>query len=201
MPCRSPPTARSTAGPCRLRRPQGWAPQPPMSRRAPRRSRPPPAPGRRAPRPRATPPRGGGGRGAAAAEEPPGTEGQKTVAGIWSAVLQAERVGLHDNFFELGGTSLALVEVRSRLRETLGCEVSLVDLFRSPTVDSLASLLGNVAEARVSLEEVEDRGRQQGDALRQGTSAVQRRREFLTERRPRKGGQRRPPPRAGPARP
>ena len=56
---------------------------------------------------------------------------QRTIAEVWRAVLPVERVGLHDNFFELGGTSLSLVaRCASRLRAALGCEVSLVDLFR-----------------------------------------------------------------------
>jgi acyl carrier protein len=80
--------------------------------------------------------------------EAPDTEVQNTIAEIWQAVLRLERIGLHDSFFELGGTSLSLVEVRSRLREALGCEVSLVDLFRSPTVASLALLLAPPPEER-----------------------------------------------------
>jgi hypothetical protein len=49
---------------------------------------------------------------------------------------------MHDNFFELGGNSLALVLMNVRLNETLGREVSIIDLFRHPTITLLAAHIG-----------------------------------------------------------
>ncbi|GAB4192319.1 MAG: hypothetical protein OHK0022_06410 [Roseiflexaceae bacterium] len=72
----------------------------------------------------------------------PATELEQSLAGVWRELLRVERVGLHDNFFELGGSSLLIVQLRTRLREALGLEVSLVDLFRFPTISSLAGHLG-----------------------------------------------------------
>jgi amino acid adenylation domain-containing protein len=66
---------------------------------------------------------------------------ERAIADIWREVLQVQQVGLHDNFFDLGGHSLLAAQVHARLRETLGAEVSLVDLFRHPTVASLARFL------------------------------------------------------------
>src|SRR6185369_3765306 len=48
------------------------------------------------------------------------------------------KVGLDDNFFDLGGHSLLLVQVHARLREELGLELSAIDLFKYPTIGSLA---------------------------------------------------------------
>jgi natural product biosynthesis luciferase-like monooxygenase protein/FkbM family methyltransferase len=122
-----------------------------------------------------------------AAYVPPSSAVEERIAGIWQEVLSLDRVGMHDNFFELGGSSLSLVQVRAALSSAFGTEaISLVDMFRNPTVASLAARLTNSGDARVALDEVEDRGRQQADALREGTSAVQRRRGFLEERRQRK---------------
>ena len=45
-----------------------------------------------------------------------------------------EQVGRDDNFFDLGGHSLLVVQVHRRLRAALGCELSVVDLFKFPTV-------------------------------------------------------------------
>jgi acyl carrier protein len=56
-------------------------------------------------------------------------------------VLGHERVGVHDNFFELGGSSLLLVEIESRLREALGREIPIVEMFRNPTIRGLAEAL------------------------------------------------------------
>jgi natural product biosynthesis luciferase-like monooxygenase protein/amino acid adenylation domain-containing protein/FkbM family methyltransferase len=120
---------------------------------------------------RALPPPESGRLEAEAAYEPPGTEVQKVIAGVWQEVLQIGRVGLHDNFFELGGTSLSLVEVRSRLRKALSCEVSLVDLFRSPTVASLALLLGPAAERQApSFDSARQRARRRRQAIQQRQS-------------------------------
>jgi len=84
------------------------------------------------------------GTGAAWVEPRSGLE--RTIAGVWQEVLRAERVGVQDNFFELGGTSLGIAQVHSRLREALGRDLSLVDLFRHPTVGALARHLAGAAD-------------------------------------------------------
>jgi len=72
---------------------------------------------------------------------PPRGEIQEAVASIWTEALGVARVGIHDNFFDLGGHSLLLARVHARLRERLGAEISIVELFRFPTVESLARRL------------------------------------------------------------
>ncbi|HEV8580106.1 MAG TPA: amino acid adenylation domain-containing protein [Thermoanaerobaculia bacterium] len=79
-------------------------------------------------------------------EEVPASELQRRIAAVWCAVLGAERIGLHDNFFDLGGHSLLLIRVQSRLRQELGREVPVLDLFRFPTVSALAAHLGGGKE-------------------------------------------------------
>ncbi|MEU8701480.1 amino acid adenylation domain-containing protein [Streptomyces sp. NPDC048680] len=71
-----------------------------------------------------------------------GTATEQLVAGLWARVLNLERVAVTDHFFDLGGNSIRLLSVLSALRElgTYG-ELSLVDLFRHPTVTSLAAHL------------------------------------------------------------
>jgi amino acid adenylation domain-containing protein len=69
----------------------------------------------------------------------PRSEMEEVLAGIWSQVLKAERVGVEDNFFELGGHSLLATRVISRVREVFGVEIPLRSLFESPTVCELAS--------------------------------------------------------------
>jgi natural product biosynthesis luciferase-like monooxygenase protein len=76
----------------------------------------------------------------------PGTapqgELEKTIAAIWQDVLGLPQVGTSDNFFDLGGHSLLVVQVQRRLREACGREVSITDVFRLPTIQSLAAHLG-----------------------------------------------------------
>jgi amino acid adenylation domain-containing protein/FkbM family methyltransferase len=72
---------------------------------------------------------------------PPRGEVQKTIAAIWSEALGVPRVGIHENFFDLGGHSLLLARVHASLREALGADLTIVDLFRYPTIESLARRL------------------------------------------------------------
>nr|HDS0967454.1 AMP-binding protein [Pseudomonas putida]HDS0993866.1 AMP-binding protein [Pseudomonas putida] len=57
---------------------------------------------------------------------------EQQVAAIWADVLQVERVGLGDDFFELGGHSLLATQMIVRLREGLGKEIALKELFEYP---------------------------------------------------------------------
>jgi len=71
----------------------------------------------------------------------PRTGTEQAIAGIWAEVLKLERVGIHDNFFELGGHSLLLTQVTSRLHKALQIEVSLRQLFETPTIAQLAEVI------------------------------------------------------------
>jgi acyl-CoA synthetase (AMP-forming)/AMP-acid ligase II len=62
----------------------------------------------------------------------PRGELEELLAGIWSDVLRAERIGVHDNFFEL---------VVSRIGEALALEVPLRAIFEAPTIALLAERL------------------------------------------------------------
>jgi natural product biosynthesis luciferase-like monooxygenase protein len=76
---------------------------------------------------------------------PPQGDVEKLVASIWQQVLGLPEVGTTDNFFDLGGHSLLVVQVQRRLREAAGHEVSITDMFRFPTIASLAAHIGGVA--------------------------------------------------------
>jgi amino acid adenylation domain-containing protein len=71
----------------------------------------------------------------------PTTELERGIAEIWQDVLRVDGVGMHDNFFELGGHSLLLVQMHGRLNETLRQELSIIELFKYPTIASLAAHL------------------------------------------------------------
>jgi len=66
---------------------------------------------------------------------------ERSIAQIWQEVLAVPQVGRDDNFFDLGGHSLLTVQVQGRLRRTLGLQAAITDLFRFPTVRTLAEFL------------------------------------------------------------
>jgi natural product biosynthesis luciferase-like monooxygenase protein len=76
---------------------------------------------------------------------PPGNETERLAAEAVAEVLAVERVGVEDNFFQIGGNSLLAVRARTRLRTVLGDRLSLVDIFRYPTVRGLVNALAEDA--------------------------------------------------------
>ncbi|MFB9905655.1 amino acid adenylation domain-containing protein [Allokutzneria oryzae] len=72
----------------------------------------------------------------------PRTDEESRLASIWADVLRVERVGVHDNFFDLGGDSILSIQVISRVRAEFGVAPSPRQLFDTPTVASLAEIVG-----------------------------------------------------------
>lgn len=72
---------------------------------------------------------------------PSENELQKSIASIWREVLDVDSIGVRDNFFDLGGTSRLMVQVGGRLKEALGQELSVLELFKFPTISALANHL------------------------------------------------------------
>ena len=77
--------------------------------------------------------------GATEAYVPPRTPTEELLAGIWAEVLRIEQVGRQDNFFALGGHSLVAIQVVARVRETLGVELAVRQVFESPTLAELSA--------------------------------------------------------------
>jgi amino acid adenylation domain-containing protein len=82
-------------------------------------------------------------------EEPVG-ELETSLAGIWRKLLRVERVGRLDDFFELGGHSLLVVRLVSRVRQTLGVDLAIGDVFLRPRLSSLSAYIH-----KIQLEEFE----------------------------------------------
>jgi len=100
----------------------------------------------------------------------PEGELEYTIARVWREVLERDAVTTTDNFFDLGGTSFRMVQVRARLSEVLGRPIELHDLFRYPTIRSLARALHDPADAAAPPDEagasVTRRAERQRAALR-----------------------------------
>ena len=57
---------------------------------------------------------------------------------IWAELLQLDTVGVHDDFFALGGHSLLATRIIARVRDQLGVDVPLINLFEYPTIARFA---------------------------------------------------------------
>ncbi|WP_394824378.1 non-ribosomal peptide synthase/polyketide synthase [Pendulispora albinea] len=70
--------------------------------------------------------------------EAPRGEVETILAGLWSELLQRERVGRRDNFFELGGHSLLAVTLMERMRRR-GLQATVRTVFATPALCDLAA--------------------------------------------------------------
>ncbi len=102
------------------------------------------------------------------------TDIEQIVASIFAEVLQLQVIGRDDNFFDLGGHSLLLLSVHEKLQDRLAADLSMVDLFKFPTVRQLAA----------SIEHRDDRGVIRGSEQIQ--ERVQQRRQALHSLRQKK---------------
>ncbi|HYO99478.1 MAG TPA: phosphopantetheine-binding protein, partial [Pyrinomonadaceae bacterium] len=103
------------------------------------------------------------------------TDVESDISGIWQEVLRLERVGIYDNFFDLGGHSLLMIQVHNKLRETFKFDVSMVELFEYPTVNSLAEHLTR-RESGLPAPEQQDEHDELAARLREGRDRLRQRR-------------------------
>lgn len=102
----------------------------------------------------------------------PDSEIEKRIASIWQEVLQVNRVGLDDNFFDMGGHSLLIAKAHNSLQEALGREISMVQLFRYPTIRSLAEYLTKGDDLVKPIEKTIERADLQRESLKQRTEKM-----------------------------
>ena len=74
------------------------------------------------------------------------------LAAMVREVLGVTAVGALDNFFALGGDSLRGFQLLARIRERMHVNVSILDLFREPTVAQLAAVIIRVRQETEQVE-------------------------------------------------
>ncbi len=94
----------------------------------------------------------------------PRTPMERVLAGAWSRVLRIDTVGIDDRFMDLGGDSLRLVKLHQEIVQATTQKLLITDLFRFPTVRTLAAHLEKPAVGRTS--KILARAQRQNAALR-----------------------------------
>lgn len=87
----------------------------------------------------------------------PRNETEQAIQDVWKQLLPVDQIGICDNFFDLGGHSLLLVQMQRRINEVLHASVSVVDLFRFPTIAAIATFVRGDACRSDSVREAGER--------------------------------------------
>ena len=96
---------------------------------------------------------------------PPRTKTEQTIAGIWQQVLGVDQVEVNQNFFELGGHSLALARVQSKLQAAFNKSISMIELFKNPTVSALARYFNDEQVENLTLQKAQQRAHKRRRAI------------------------------------
>jgi amino acid adenylation domain-containing protein len=98
----------------------------------------------------------------------PRNQTEQQILAIWQDILGVKQAGIHDNFFDLGGNSLAMAQVSVRLGEVFQRSVPMIELFRNPTVATLAKYLDGQEPEPQSKTKVQDRASRRIAAANRG---------------------------------
>ncbi|WP_267118593.1 condensation domain-containing protein, partial [Xanthomonas sacchari] len=75
----------------------------------------------------------------------PTTSTEASLLHIWQQLLGRKEISIDDDFFSLGGHSLLASQLASHVRSTFNMQLSLRDLFASPTIVSLSAEIDKAA--------------------------------------------------------
>jgi thioesterase domain-containing protein/acyl carrier protein len=92
----------------------------------------------------------------------PRNKWERQLTKIWETVLGISPIGIQDNFFEVGGHSLLALSLMAQIETVFGKTLPLSTLLTEPTIEQLAALLSQSAQAdgRNSLVLLRDGGSQ-----------------------------------------
>jgi natural product biosynthesis luciferase-like monooxygenase protein len=106
----------------------------------------------------------------------PKSEIEQKIAAVFQDMLNLDKIGTKDNFFNLGVNSLLIAQANNRLNQQLDKHVSLVSMYRFPTISSLAEHLAADSEKSEGTSKGSDRAEKRKAALGSRRKRVARRR-------------------------
>ncbi len=109
-------------------------------------------------------PRPDGDAFARSAYEAPKNDIETRLMALWRSVLGLDRIGIHDNFFDVGGTSLHILSLKQKVRDDIGVDVPVIDLFAHPTITRLAAHLAADGRGTTTVVDALPDHREEADA-------------------------------------
>lgn len=74
----------------------------------------------------------------------PQTQTETVLSQIWTQILGTGKISTQANFFDLGGDSLCSIKLVSEVYSQLNVKISIKDIFRFPTISSLAEQIDHL---------------------------------------------------------
>lgn len=109
----------------------------------------------------------------------PGSKLESDIAAVWRQILKIEHVGVEDNFFDRGGHSLLMIRLHNELQSSLQLDISILDLFKYPTISSLAKYI----QQEQPEQQLQAEARQIYSRTDRQKEALQRQKMLMKERR------------------
>jgi amino acid adenylation domain-containing protein len=81
------------------------------------------------------------------------TDLERSIADVWTELLNIKTIGIHDNFFDSGGHSLLAVTLVSRLHDC-GVTLSLQQVFEHPTIAEMAVTVESAGSSDATTESI-----------------------------------------------
>jgi fengycin family lipopeptide synthetase D len=83
------------------------------------------------------------------------SETEKKLVEIWAEVLKTgrENISVTANFFESGGHSISIIRLNQKINEYFNCNISVVDMFRFPTLQSMEEFITHGRDGNNTIEE------------------------------------------------
>jgi acyl carrier protein len=94
---------------------------------------------------------------ARAPDVPPRNDAERALLSIALRVLEVDGIGIHQNFFDIGATSIQMVQILNEIRKTFDRDAPITEIFRHPTISSLAASLAGEDAAAGTLDQAAER--------------------------------------------